>query len=60
MITLKEVNVQILAIQKYIEENSLTEEEYLSLQDMLVFYLDTKSLLVLQNCKGELPNDLSN
>lgn len=59
MPSLKQVNEIIIAIQKEIQ-NCKDEEKNKTLKDNLIFYLDLKELLVLENCRGKLPKESEN
>lgn len=66
MISLKECNEQIKALQSYLENNRyMTGTEYISIYDTLTFYLDMRALLVMRDCSNNdnersYNNDLAN
>ena len=59
MISLKECDEQIKALQSYLQNNKgVTDAEGIAVYDTLTFYLDTRALLVMGGCnytatKGE-------
>ena len=57
---LKLINEQIRDIQKLLAKGNLSEAERISLYDTLTFFLDTRALVSMKNCKGEESNDLLN
>lgn len=49
MISLKECNEQIKALQSYLQNNkSMTDAERIAVYDTLTFYLDSRALLVMR------------
>ena len=53
MISLKECNGQIKALQSYLENNRyMTDSEYIATYDTLTFYLDMRALLVMRDCSN--------
>ena len=66
MISLKECNGQIKALQSYLENNRyMTDPEYIATYDTLTFYLDMRALLVMRDCsnndnEGSYNDDLAN
>ena len=66
MISLKECNEQIKALQSYLENNRyMTDSEYIATYDTLTFYLDMRALLVMRDCsnndnEGSYNDDLAN
>lgn len=66
MISLKECNEQIKALQSYFENNrSMTDTERIAYYDTLTFYLDMRALLVMRDCsnndnEGSYNDDLAN
>ena len=66
MISLKECNEQIKALQLYLQNNkSMTDAERIAYYDTLTFYLDTRALLVMRDCsnndnEGSYNDDLAN
>lgn len=49
MISLKECNEQIKALQSYLQNNKgMTDAERIAVYDTLTFYLDTRALLVMR------------
>lgn len=59
MPSLKQVNEIIVALQKEIQSCE-DEEKKKNFKDNLIFYLDLKELLVLENCRGKLPQESEN
>ena len=54
MISLKECNTQIKALQLYLQNNkNMTDAERIAMYDTLTFYLDMRALLVMQGCKDK-------
>lgn len=51
MISLKECNEAIRNLQNILKRDDLTGLERISYYDNLTFYLDTRALLVMQDCK---------
>ena len=66
MISLKECNEQIKALQSYLENNRyMTSSEYIVTYDTLTFYLDMRALLIMRDCsnnnnEGSYNDDLAN
>ena len=66
MISLKECNEQIKALQSYLENNRyMTDSEYIVTYDTLTFYLDMRALLIMRDCsnnnnEGSYNDDLAN
>ena len=66
MISLKECNEQIKALQSYLKNNrSMTDAERIAFYDTLTFYLDMRALLVMRDCsnnnnEGSYNDDLAN
>lgn len=61
MIDLKECNTQIKALQLYLQNNrNMTDAERIATYDTLTFYLDTRALLVMKDCKGNPPKEEGN
>lgn len=66
MISLKECNEQIKALQSYLENNRyMTDSEYIATYDTLTFYLDMRALLIMRDCsnnnnEGSYNDDLAN
>lgn len=65
MISLKECNEQIKALQLYLQNNrGITDAERIAVYDTLTFYLDSRALLAMKfnNTKddGRSNNDLVN
>ena len=66
MISLKECNEQIKALQSYLKDNrSMTDTERIAFYDTLTFYLDMRALLVMRDCsnndnEGSYNDDLAN
>ena len=60
MISLKECNEQIKALQSYLENNKgMTDAERIAVYDTLTFYLDTRALLVMR-CSNTTDDGRSN
>ena len=60
MISLKECNEQIKALQSYLQNNKgMTDAERIAYYDTLTFYLDTRALLVMR-CSNTTDNGRSN
>ena len=54
MISLKECNEQIKALQNYLNTHkNMTNVERVATYDVLTFYLDTRAMLVMQGCKDK-------
>lgn len=65
MISLKECNEQIKALQSYLQNNkSMTDAERIAVYDTLTFYLDSRALLVMRYSNtvddGRSSDDLAN
>lgn len=66
MISLKECNEQIKALQSYLRNNKgMTDAERIAVYDTLTFYLDSRALLVMRDCsnndnEGSYNDDLAN
>lgn len=66
MISLKECNEQIKALQLYLQNNKgMTDAERIAVYDTLTFYLDSRALLVMRysntaNNEGSYNDDLVN
>ena len=60
MISLKECNEQIKALQLYLQNNKgMTDAERIAYYDTLTFYLDMRALLVMR-CSNTTDNGRSN
>ena len=60
MISLKECNEQIKALQLYLQNNKgMTDAERIAYYDTLTFYLDTRALLIMR-CSNTTDNERSN
>lgn len=60
MISLKECNEQIRALQLYLQNNKgMTDAERIAVYDTLTFYLDTRALLVM-GCSNTVDDGRSN
>ena len=60
MISLKECNEQIKALQSYLQNNKgMTDAERIAVYDTLTFYLDTRALLVMR-CSNTTDDGRSN
>lgn len=60
MISLKECNEQIKALQSYLQNNKgMTDAERIAVYDTLTFYLDTRALLVMR-CSNTIDDGRSN
>lgn len=60
MISLKECNEQIKALQSYLQNNKgMTDAERIAYYDTLTFYLDTRALLIMR-CSNTTDNERSN
>lgn len=58
MISLKECNTQIKALQLYLQTNkNMTDAERIAMYDTLTFYLDTRALLVMRGKGDNNKND---
>lgn len=61
MISLKECNTQIKALQLYLKNNrNMTDAERIATYDTLTFYLDTRALLVMKGCNGKIAKEEEN
>ena len=65
MISLKECNEQIKALQSYLQNNKgMTDAERIAVYDTLTFYLDSRALLVMRYSStiddGRSNDDLAN
>ena len=65
MISLKECNEQIKALQSHLENNKgMTDAERIAVYDTLTFYLDSRALLVMRYSNtandGRSNDDLAN
>ena len=61
MISLKECNEQIKALQAYLQNNKgMTDIERIAFYDTLTFYLDMRALLVMRDCNNTTDNGRSN
>ena len=66
MISLKECNEQIKALQSYLQNNkAMIDAERIAVYDTLTFYLDMRALLVMRDCsnnnnEGSYNDDLAN
>ena len=59
MISLKECNEQIKALQLYLQNNKgMTDAERIAYYDTLTFYLDTRALLIMR-CSNTTDNERS-
>ena len=60
MISLKECNEQIKALQLYLQNNKgMTDAERIAVYDTLTFYLDSRALLVMR-CSNTIDDGRSN
>ena len=60
MISLKECNEQIKALQLYLQNNKgMTDAERIAVYDTLTFYLDSRALLVMR-CSNAADDGRSN
>ena len=60
MISLKECNEQIKALQSYLQNNKgMTDAERIAVYDTITFYLDTRALLVMR-CSNTTDDGRSN
>ena len=59
MISLKECNTQIKALQLYLQNNNknITDAERIATYDTLTFYLDMRALLVMRGKGDDNKND---
>ena len=61
MISLKECNTQIKALQLYLENNkNMTDAERIAMYDTLTFYLDMRALLVMKGCNDKTTKEEEN
>jgi hypothetical protein len=61
MISLKECNTQIKALQLYLQNNrNMTDGERIAINDMLTFYLDIRALFVMKGYKDYSPKEGGN
>ena len=61
MISLKECNTQIKALQLYLQNNkNITDVERIAIYDTLTFYLDTRALLVMAGCNDTTTKEEEN
>lgn len=61
MISLKECNTQIKALQLYLQNNrNMTDIERIATYDALTFYLDTRALLVMKGCNDKIAKEEEN
>lgn len=61
MISLKECNTQIKALQLYLRNNrNMTDAERIAIYDTLTFYLDTRALLVMKGCNDKITKEEEN
>lgn len=61
MISLKECNTQIKALQLYFRNNrNMTDAERIATYDTLTFYLDTRALLVMKGCNDKITKEEEN
>ena len=61
MISLKECNTQIKALQLYLQNNrDMTDAERIAVYDTLTFYLDMRALLVMRGCNDEATKEGEN
>lgn len=61
MISLKECNTQIKALQLYLQNNrNMTDAEHIATYDTLTFYLDMRALLVMKGCKDKATKEEEN
>ena len=60
MISLKECNEQIKALQSYLQNNKgMTDAERIAVYDTLTFYLDSRALLVMR-CSNTVDDERNN
>ena len=61
MISLKECNTQIKALQLYLQNNkNITDAERIATYDTLTFYLDMRALLVMKGCNDKTTKEEEN
>lgn len=61
MISLKECNTQIKALQLYLKNNrNMTDVERIAVYDTLTFYFDTRALLVMKGCNDKITKEEEN
>ena len=61
MISLKECNTQIKALQLYLRNNkNMTDVERIATYDTLPFYLDMRALLVMKGCNDKTTKEEEN
>lgn len=61
MISLKECNTQIKALQLYLQNNrNMTDAERIAVYDTLTFYLDTRALLCYEGCNDKVTKEEEN
>ena len=61
MISLKECNTQIKALQLYLRNNkNMTDVERIATYDALTFYLDMRALLVMKGCNDKTTKEEEN
>lgn len=61
MISLKECNTQIKALQLYLKNNrNMTDAERITVYDTLTFYLDTRALLVMKRYNDKIAKEEEN
>ena len=61
MISLKECNTQIKALQSYLQNNkNITDAERIATYDTLTFYLDMRALLVMSGCNDKITKEEEN
>ena len=61
MISLKECNTQIKALQLYLQNNkNITDAERIATYDTLTFYLDIRALLVMKGCNDKTTKEEEN
>ena len=61
MISLKECNTQIKALQLYLQNNkNMTDAERIATYDTLTFYLDIRALLVMKGCNDKTTKEEEN
>lgn len=61
MVSLKDCNTQIKALQLYLRNNrNMTDAERIAVYDTLTFYLDTRALLVMKGCNDKATKEEEN
>lgn len=61
MISLKECNTQIKALQLYLKNNrNMIDAERIATYDTLTFYLDMRALLVMKGCNDKIAKEEEN